>query len=172
MKKAVAIILLLVLPLVASAGNTFKLYDIIENPIQEITLGLKDRIQFDMFDGTHTVIINAINSKGIELDLFPFINFKDKPPVSYATANYENIVYFDVNKDGIKDISIKLINMDNESATLRMTNINQEGKINYNNTITDNTTKDILKIKDNLLPIAVILGVLIVSLIVYFKYKK
>src|SRR3989344_1543466 len=174
MKKFLLIsLILLIMPVVLSAGQTQKI-DISNIPQQSITINEKDRFEFSFLGGTHTVIVNNINEKGAELDLFPYINLKDKPPVSYSTANYENIIYFDVNKDLIKDISIKLTNMgkDYETATLLITNVNLDE--NVNGTIIPNKLINKPRVY-NYNIILIILGIaiaIVISLIIYFISKK
>ncbi len=163
------------MPLALSLANTIYV-DIASNSQQEITIAKKDRIEFSFLDGTHTVIINNINEKGADLDFFPYINLKDKPPVSYATANYGSTVYLDVNKDLIKDIAIKLINTDEnyETATFLIANINIEENINVNGSIMP--SKVIKEPKEyNYNIILIILGItiaIVISLITYFVFKK
>jgi|SRR3989344_4597306 len=176
--KILNLILLLsiiTMPLALSLANTFYV-DIITNNQQEITIAKKDRIEFSFLDGTHTIIINDINKKGADLDFFPYINLKDKPPVSYATANYNNTVYLDVNKDLIKDVAIKLINTDEnyETATFIMANVNPEENVNVNGTIIPNKLINKPRVYDYNI-ILIILGIaiaIVISLIIYFISKK
>src|SRR3989344_529271 len=176
MKKFLLIsLILLIMPVVLSAGQTQKI-DISNIPQQSITINEKDRFEFSFLGGTHTVIVNNINEKGAELDLFPYINLKDKPPISYSTANYENIIYFDVNKDLIKDISIKLTDMgkDYETATLLITNVNLDENANVNGSAIPNKLINKPRVYDYNM-ILIILGIaiaIVISLIIYFVSKK
>ncbi len=104
---------LLLLPLAyADEGRTFEL-DFNAKDKYDLWLRKSDRILFEYGGYNNTFIIDEIKDESVELDLFLFLERGlHTPDYQFLTKKYELRLDFD--KDGEKDLSINLLNIDSE----------------------------------------------------------
>jgi len=69
-----------------------------------VTTKVKDAVEFYMFTGRHIVTVDEITKKGIDLDIFLFVNEEQK--LTYVTVNKEHTVKLDFDKDNKGDLYI------------------------------------------------------------------
>lgn len=108
MKKSILsfFICMLLINLV-NAGETYKL-DFSKNNAYVVGLSQGDRVQFELKDDLHTVILKKISNGDVELALFTNIddeNIDSKVPL-YSRINNKKFMKLDVEKDGDTDLII------------------------------------------------------------------
>lgn len=164
MKLIHILLTLIILSTIASASQTYYLDSPDSVREQAIKMNENDRIQFDMLDGTHTIILDKIVPKTgfIELDIFPYIN-KDPNDrqVAYVNIDQTHFATLDLNRDYINDLEIRLISLDGiTGAFLRIDRIYKP--IFPDKNINKEESKQDLKI-----PIAVTIAVFAIMFIIY-----
>jgi len=127
MKKfLIFIILLLSLSIVnAGMGKTIPLdFELRDSYV--VPMNLYDRVSFNLKGSEHTIILDKINKETIELDVFLFLEIKHAP--FYVFIDKEHSSKIDFERDGKKDLLVKLISFDNEKAIIEFTNLSIEEK--------------------------------------------
>jgi len=164
MKKLIllGLITLLILPMVM-AGTTYYLEDFSKYSIQQVTLGAGDRIEFNLFNARHTIILDQINpSKStIDLAVFPFLS-----DVMYISISPTKYLKMDLNKDNQADLLVKLKSQTEKDATLLFERV-------YPNDITGQVVKDQLKTNKNVgIIISAILALVVILIASIFILKR
>lgn len=122
--------------LVLAAGQTIKIEDLDNNKIQTATLWQKDRVAFDILNGSHTIIIDEIRNKTIDLDIFPYL--KD---VFYISLRQGTYIKVDLNKDFIIDLIVRLEDINNKNISLKLERVSiDERSYNLKKTNQTNVT--------------------------------
>ncbi len=123
MKKfLIFIILILSLNIVsAGMGRTIPLdFNLRDNYI--VPMYISDRVAFNLKGSEHTIILDKINIETIELDVFLFLETKHAPFYTFISPKQSSKVDFE--RDGEKDLLIKLISFDEKKAIIEFTNLN------------------------------------------------
>jgi len=157
MKRVLFLIALLLMFSAVEAGRSIPL-DFNQKDSYTIPMILGDRVSFNL-KGDHTIILDKINKESVELDVFLFLETKHNPYYVFMDMNHSSKVDFE--RDGKKDLLIRLISFDDKKAIIEFTNLNP------------GQNKEIkLNIMDYLYWI--IAGVIFVILLifVYFRAKK
>lgn len=179
MKLICTLLIITLFSLSVYAGQTYYLESPSITPEQSIKIGLGDRIEFEMLDGKHTIILDAIRLEGgfIELDIFPYIN-KDPNDrqVVYVNIDKTHFATLDLNRDYVNDLEIRLVSLDENGAFLKFDRINKsvfpENQKPVINPIKDLEDK---KETDIIIPIAITILVFAIMFIIYllvFKKSK
>ena len=176
--KFIYILLIILFSLSVYAGQTYYLESLSTTPEQSIRFGLGDRIEFEMLDGKHTIILDAIKLENgfIELDIFPYINQDPSDrQVAYVNIDKTRFATLDLNRDYINDLEIRLISLDENSAFLKFNKINKP-IFPENQKPAINPVKDLENKKENIIiPIAITILVFAIMFIIYlliFKRSK
>ena len=164
---------------VLSAGQTFYIDSPSNIQHQTIEIELKDRIEFYMIDGNHTIVLDKIKPTTgfVELDIHPYINKNAQDrEVVYVNIDKEHFATIDLNKDYINDLEIRLVKLNEDIASLQFDRINKsifpEKPKPIIIPIKDIETK---KETDIIIPIAVTVLVFAIMFIIYllvFKKSK
>ena len=123
MKKFLIFIVLILNLSIVSAGMgktifiDFSLRDDYIVPMQ-----LNDRVAFSLKNGNHTIILDKIDKKAVELDIFLFLKRKHNPYYTFIDKEHSNKIDFE--RDGEKDLLIKLISFDDKKAVIQFKNLN------------------------------------------------
>ena len=146
---------------------------------QRIAVGVKDRIDFYMLDGNHTIIIDKIilrtntttniTSGHVELDIHPYINrIAQDREVVYINIDKTRFATIDLNKDLISDLEIRMLLMSNNATILQFDRVNKsalsEKPKPIINPIKDTETK---KETNIIIPIAITILVFAIMFIIY-----
>ena len=116
--KFIVILLLLVPAVYADEGKTFEL-DFNAKDKYDLWLQKSDRILFEYGGYNNTLIIDEIKNESIELDLFLFLERGlHTPDYQFLTKKYE--LRLDLDKNGKKELSINLLNIDNEKDKVNL----------------------------------------------------
>lgn len=109
MKKLVYPLVLLLLMTIAIAGEIRKI-DIEEELGNKDTLFIDiktgEGLEFDMFEGRHVISVDKMHEKGVDFDIFLFVNKDEDQKVSYMTVSPKRTIKLDFDKDGVGDIYI------------------------------------------------------------------
>lgn len=184
----IPIFLLLIIPNIYSLGKVYTIGFNENIDKQILTIGLKDRVDFDLVDGSHTIIISGIKpEKQIQLDVYRYINLDIKErtenyPIGYVTIHPGEQAKLDLNIDKYNDLSIRVINIKENETTLLFTALHecifsdpklcekqQENKEEI--PITSFFILDFIK-RINIIGIIVTLSIIILGIIIFFIYKK
>jgi len=160
MKKfLIFVILLLSLNIVnADMGKTIPLdFDLRDSYI--VPMYVSDRVSFNLKGSEHTIILDKINIKTIELDVFLFLETKHNP--YYVFIDKEHNSKIDFERDGDKDLLIKLVSFDDKKAIIEFTNLNV------------NETKNKFEFISNFVYLVIGVVILIVILIfIFLRFRK
>lgn len=175
--KLIQILLILIIlsASVSAIGQTFYLESPSNSPHQAIKIGLDDRIEFEMLNGKHTIILDQIKEKTgfVELDVFPYIN-KDPEDrqVYYVNIDQTHFATLDLNRDYINDVEVRLITLDGiTGASFRIDLINKS--IFPDNIKPKDFGPEPKKEKDIITPIATTIIVFVIMFAIYFlAFKK
>lgn len=164
MKKLILLTLIsfLILPIVI-AGTTYHLEDLSKYSIQQVTIADGDRIEFNLFNARHTIILDQINpSKStVDLAVFPFLS-----DVMYISVSPTRYLKMDLNKDNQADLSVKLRSQTEENATLLFERI-------YPNEVTGQVIEDQVKTNKNVgIIISAILALIVILIASIFILKR
>ena len=114
--KLLFLILILSVSLV-SAGQTFKI-DLEKNPAYLINLQKGDRVEFELNNSLHTVVVENINENKAALATFTFVDTTNNHPF-YSDINNGKFIKLDLNKDNNPDLFIIYNSSNKTTATLR-----------------------------------------------------
>src|SRR3989344_7051632 len=157
MKKALFFIAFLLIICVVDAGRAIPL-DFNQKNSYTITMLLGDRVSFNL-KGDHTIILDKINKESVELDVFLFLETKHNPYYIFIDKRYSSKIDFE--RDGKKDLLVRLISFDEQKAIIEFTNLNP------------GQNKEIkLEIMNYLYWIIAGIIFVILLIIIYFKAKK
>ena len=178
MKKLIFLLMLLISISLTNAGEIRKI-DLENNNRLAIDLLVKEGIEFTMLDNRHIITIDKITNKGVDLDVFLFIDEDQK--VSYITVNKNSTLKLDLDKDGKGDLYVGFDKfLSNDGARLIFFRpIDQVDALQNN---TNNLKEAPVIIKDKsvkynfltwYLPLVLIILIIILSfLLIYSKRKK
>lgn len=157
---------------------------------QILTVGVKDRIDFELVDGKHTIIIDNLidreKTKQVELDIFRYINLKpeDRPIVGYVTIHPDEQVKLDFDMDKYNDLSIRIMNVNGEETTLLFTKLHEcvfsdirlcekqdEDKNKKEDSIISFSIIEFIK-GINITGIVIALSIITLGYIIFFIYRK
>lgn len=102
MKRAIYITLILLTVSLVFAG-TINQIDLDEK-ITHIAITEGDAIEFNLFEGRHVIGIDKIHKKGVDLDVFLFVDGEQR--ISYITVGEERTLKLDLDKDGKGDLFV------------------------------------------------------------------
>lgn len=155
------LVFLMFLTSVFAIGNTL-VVDLTKVALNSVTLGVKDRMSFNLLGGEHTIIIDKIHDKGVDLDIFPFVDKKE--PVSYITLKYDRHIKVDLDRDNSDDLNIRLLNINGDEVTIMVENLN----FDPDSVPVNGKDRDV----NLLLIMGIITGLFLLVLLVYLFYKK
>jgi len=168
-------LLIIILSLsVLSAGQTFYIESPSNIQHQTIEVGLKDRIEFSMLSGNHTIVLDKIKPTTgfIELDIHPYINKNAQDrEVVYINIDKTHFATIDLNKDYINDLEIRLVNLNEDRASLQFDRINKS-IFPENPKPIINPVKEVEKEEDIITPIAITVLVFAIMFIIYLLVFK
>ena len=178
MKKILIVILILLINFnIVHAGRSITLnFD--EQISYIIPLYEKDRIVFGFDDDNHTLILDEIKERRVEFDVFIYQernkNIKEgdeRDAPIYAFADTVNLLKFDLNRDGVFDFKLDVLDYDQQKALIELTRI-EEIKENTIGPPVDLNPKN--KAYNNiwLLSGGVVLILVIFLVIILNKFKK
>jgi len=131
MKKILFFIVLLLSLNIVNAGKTIPL-DFNLRDSYVVPMYISDRVAFNLNNGDHTIILDKINVKTIELDVFLFLDTKHAP--FYTFIDKEHNSQIDFERDGEKDLLVKLISFDEKKAIIEFRNLSikeEENKFEF-----------------------------------------
>ena len=111
------LILILLLSSIVNAGQTFKI-DFTKNPSYLIDVQKGDRIEFELNNSLHTVIVETINENKAFLATFTFVDTTNNQPF-YSDVNKDKFIKLDLDKDNKPDLYIIYTSSNKTTATLR-----------------------------------------------------
>ena len=121
MKKILFLMIFLLSLSIVNAGKTIPLdFDLRDDYLVPMNVG--DRVSFNLKGSEHTIILDKINIKTIELDIFLFLETKHTP--FYVFIDKEHSSKIDFERDGDKDLLVKLISFDDKKAIIEFRNLN------------------------------------------------
>src|SRR3989344_3813308 len=174
------IFILLVINLLnlAEAGKTIKI-DFSSEREQLVEVNTGDRIEFSLVDGVHTMIIDKIHEKGVDLDTFVYIDRKSgEENVFYSTAIKGTTLRIDLDKDKVTDLLIgtyKIFNGDKAILILKLPDSEAENPIDNGNEITGDASREIRDVNDPNGKISLILEIVVglsILVLVYFVFIR
>ncbi len=120
MKKRIVLFLIFLLLInIAGAGETYTL-DFKENPAYLVGLKDGDRVQFNLKDSLHTILIKKIKLDSVDIAVFTSIedkNISQKVPV-YTNLNSKKFLKLDVEKDGNPDLNVIYKNSNSSAVSV------------------------------------------------------
>lgn len=120
MKKGICLMaLILILAVSALAAERYDLKDFSVEPYQAIVLDEGDIIQFNLLNGTHHMRIKeiSVSNTSIKLNVYPFIG-EDSKGSQVPYFGIDNVVYVDLDKDGVDDIVLDIHEINDRRVTL------------------------------------------------------
>ena len=165
MKKPILIFIFVILFFnLVLAGRSLNI-DFSTNDLQLVMLLEKDRIEFDLVNGTHTIIADEIKENGdVDLDIFPYYETQDQ--VAYATVGPEKLINIDLNKDHKSDLRVSFYGKSENKTVLLFENLENKNQ----EIITGEVVREVNGNK--FIPYVIIIFLLIISLIIFFFIKK
>lgn len=117
------LITLLIIPNTNAIGKVYTISFTEDITQQILTIGEDDRVDFDLVNGSHTIIIDKITKYQIELDIFRYINLEpeERMPVGYVFIHPGEYAKLDLNMDKYNDLEIKMLNLKDTETTLLFT---------------------------------------------------
>jgi len=177
MKNYIAyiLIILLIIPIVlAGSGRTIDL-DFSKEPKYVVIMLDNDRVKFNALDGEHTVILHKIKDtntgKTAELEIYPYYQNLKEGGVEYVTLdNKANTLKIDLDKNGVHDLKISLVQIKDNKALLVFEQINEK----YINKLTGRVLNPQPKkfYENNNFIIAGIIGLIILIIIIILILKN
>jgi hypothetical protein len=162
------LVFLLIVPIaLAGTGRTINL-DFSKEKYYVYPFFENDRVKFNMLDGEHTIIIDAIKKDGIDLDIFPY-----KQDVNYISlTNRADVIKVDLDKNGIHDLKIGLAKIENKKVWLVFEEINEQYLSNLTGRVLNPTLKKFYEDKNFIIAGIIGLIILIIIIILILKNKK
>lgn len=168
MKKTLVYLFLVLICLsYVFAGTSYKL-DFSEEDTLLFGLEEKDRIEFELNEGTHTIILDKVKEDKIDLDVFLFIDRKEKQTPFYVTINNKKTLRLDLDKDGNSDLLIGLAKTFGNKAEL----IFKKPTDVVDNQITGQTISNIPKSKNYTGFIGVLIGLIVILCVFLIVWNK
>jgi len=170
------IFLLMISIVIAGAGRTIDL-DFSKEPKYIYPFLESDRAKFNMLGDEHTIIIHKIKDdvkgQSVELEIYPYYQSIKEGNVDYVTLNNKgNTVKIDLDKNGVRDLKVSLVQIKDKKAWLIFEQINET----YINQLTGKTLNSSPKkfYQDKNFIIAGVIGliILIIILILILKNRK
>ena len=169
--KFIFFILFLLLTSLANAGETYDL-DFKKTPAYILGVQPGDRVEFEMNNSVHTIIIKKIDLKKVDLAIFTYLTNTQENSPFYAVINKEKYLKLDVNRDSKSDLYVIYEKSNNTAASLRFQlplSNNKDLEILPENQFKEKNFIFVLYI---LIPIAVIIIVLfVVNMVIKSKEK-
>jgi len=110
------LLILLLIPSISAKGETKTIsFDSSERKL--VTVGEKDKIDFNLVNGKHTIIIDKLFEDRVDLDVFRYINREpeNRPNVGYITLQpLKTTAKLDLNMDKYNDLAMQVLNIDKE----------------------------------------------------------
>ena len=168
MKKiAVYLFLALVCLNFVLAGTTYKL-DISKENNLLIELEEKDRVEFELKDGTHTIIADKVREGKVGLDIFLFIDKQKEQTSFFITIDSKRTLRLDFDKDGNPDLFVGLSKTFGNKAEL----ILQKPVDVSDNQITGQTISELPKAKNYTGFIGVLVGLIVILCVFLIIWNK
>lgn len=149
------------------AGATYKL-DLSKEDSLLFGLEEKDRAEFELNDGVHTIILDKVGVEKIDLDVFLFINRKEKQSVFYITLDKKTTLKLDFDKDGNPDLLVGLAKTFENKAEL----IFKRPIGNIENQITGQVIEELPKSKNYVGFISVLIGLIVILCVFLIVWNK
>lgn len=160
------LVFLLIVPIIlAGAGRTIDL-DFSQEPKYVVIMLENDRVEFNMLDGEHTIIVDKIKNGNIDLDIFPY-----KQDVTYASLNSKaNVLKVDLDKNGVHDLKISVAQIGDKKALLVFEQINEQYINKLTGRVVNPVTKKFYENKNFI--IAGIAGLIVILIIIILILKN
>jgi len=105
MKSFIYLLTCLIILVSVQAGEIRKIDFEGENSLI-VNIPFQDGVEFDMFNGRHVITIDKITPKGVDLNVFLFV--EGNQSIYYVTVKKERSIKLDFDRDGKGEIYIKL----------------------------------------------------------------
>lgn len=121
MKKIIFILILVLFSSIVIAGNTYKI-DLSKSNNYLVNVREGDRIEFNMNDERHNILIKEIRSKNVDIAAFLNLNTQNTP--MYFTigeiSGRDVKLKLDTNRDDVDDLFVWLESSDDGKAGIRL----------------------------------------------------
>lgn len=120
MKKRLCILFAFLISLsLVYAGETYKL-DFAKSPSYIIGLKEGDRVEFEMNNSLHTIIIDKLTPFKVDLTTFTYINLNNKSNTPYYTSiTSQKYMKLDIDRDSKEDLYVVYEKSNNTAALIR-----------------------------------------------------
>lgn len=166
-KLAVYLILILVSLSCVLAGTTYKL-DLTKEDSLLFGLAEKDRIEFGLNEGLHTIILDKVGQDKADLSVFLFIDKGEKQSPFFITITPKKTLKLDLDKDGTPDLFVGLYKTFGNKAEL----IFKKPMDLSNTELTGQVIKELPKTKDYTGFISVLIGLVVILVIFLIVWNK
>ena len=182
MKKVLMILLLILLVNVSdtNAGKIIPL-DFNERESYVIPIYLTDAIMFEFDGDSHTIILDEIKDRRVEFDVFIYQERNKKIEIGedrdvpiYAFADTVNLLKFDLNRDGVFDLKLDVLDYDPQKALIELTKIDETKENTIISPINTNNSNVEKKFYNNTLFLMSVVALIIIILLIIIlnKIKK
>ena len=182
MKKVLMVLLLILLVNVSdtNAGKIIPL-DFNERESYVIPFYLADAITFEFDGDSHTIVLDEIKERRVEFDVFIYQERnkkidkgEDRDVPIYVFADTVNLLKFDLNRDGVFDFKLDVLDYDPQKALIELTKIDEIKEDTISSPININNSNAEKKFYKNtwFLVSVVVLIIIILLIIILNKIKK